>query len=70
MDLINIVQIAVSILLITTILMQRRGSGLSSAFGGGGAVYYQKRGIEKFLFKGTIALSALFIGLAFINLAI
>lgn len=68
MELISVIQIVVSILLIASILMQRRGSGLSSAFGGSGAVYYQKRGIEKFLFKGTIALSALFIGLAFANL--
>ena len=64
----NIIQIAVSVLLIATILLQRRGSGLSSSFGGSDSVYYQKRGFEKLLFRGTILLSALFIGLAFINL--
>lgn len=64
----NIAQITISILLIITILLQQRGSGLSSAFGGGGGVYYQKRGMEKVLFRATIALAALFIITAFLNL--
>jgi protein translocase SecG subunit len=64
----NIAQIVISILLITTILLQQRGSGLSSAFGGGGGVYYQKRGMEKILYRATIALSALFVITAFLNL--
>ncbi len=64
----SIAQIIISILLITTILLQQRGSGLSSAFGGGGGVYYQKRGMEKILFRATIALSALFVITAFLNL--
>lgn len=64
----NIAQIVVAALLITTVLLQQRGSGLSSAFGGGGGVYYQKRGMEKVLFRSTIALAAIFLGLAFFNL--
>lgn len=64
----NIAQIIISTLLIATILLQQRGSGLSSAFGGGGGVYYQKRGVEKILFRATIALSALFVITAFLNL--
>ncbi len=64
----NIVQIAVSLLLIATILLQQRGSGLSSAFGGSGGVYYQKRGMEKILFRATIGLSALFLVVAVLNL--
>ena len=64
----NIVQIAVAVLLITTILLQQRGSGLSSAFGGGGGVYYQKRGIEKILFRTTIILAVTSLSLAFVNL--
>jgi len=66
---INIAQIVISVLLIVTILLQQRGSGLSSAFGGsGGGAYYQKRGMEKMLFRASITLSALFIAIAFLNL--
>ena len=64
----NIAQIIISVLLIATILLQQRGSGLSSAFGGGGDVYYQKRGVEKILFRTSIALAALFLITAFFNL--
>lgn len=64
----NIAQVIIAVLLITTILLQQRGSGLSSAFGGGGGVYYQKRGMEKILYRATIALSVLFLITAFFNL--
>lgn len=64
----NIIQIITAIALVTTILLQQRSSGLSSAFGGGGGVYYQKRGMEKMLFRATIGLSALFLITAFLNL--
>jgi preprotein translocase subunit SecG len=53
-------QIAVSVLLIAVILLQQRGTGLGGVFGGEGGAYHTKRGIEKFLFIGTIVLSALF----------
>lgn len=64
----NIMQAIVSILLIICVLLQQRGSGLSSAFGGTGGVYYQKRGLEKILFRATIGLSALFLIIALLNL--
>ncbi|MFY9457554.1 MAG: preprotein translocase subunit SecG [Candidatus Spechtbacterales bacterium] len=64
----DIAQIIISILLITTILLQQRGSGLSSALGGSGGVYYQKRGMEKILYRATIALATLFVITAFLNL--
>lgn len=65
---INLIQIIISVALIATILLQQRGSGLSSALGGGGGVYYQKRGIEKILFKASVVFSALFLVSAFLNL--
>jgi len=48
--------------------MQEKGVGLSATFGGGGEFYRSKRGIDKFLFWLTVALSLLFIAtsLAFI----
>ncbi|PJE69722.1 MAG: preprotein translocase subunit SecG [Candidatus Staskawiczbacteria bacterium CG10_big_fil_rev_8_21_14_0_10_38_10] len=64
-------QIAVSILLVIFILFQQRGTALGSAFGGGGGDFYStRRGVQKKLFIGTIALGALFIILAIVNLVI
>ena len=60
--LLPILQIIISILLITAILMQQRGTGLGAAFGGAGDVFRTKRGIEKGLFYATICLSVLFLG--------
>lgn len=56
-----IVQIVISVLLVVSILLQVRGSGLGTIFGSvGGEFYRSKRGIEKFLYRGTIILGVLF----------
>ncbi len=60
-NILNIVQIALSGLLIVAILLQQRGTGLSGAFGGEGGVYFKKRGAEKIIFIATIVLAVLFI---------
>jgi preprotein translocase subunit SecG len=60
----NIAQIAVSVLLVTAILLQARGTGLGASFGGEGNVYRTKRGVEKVLFRSTIAFAVIFLGLA------
>ena len=62
------VQVGIAVLLIITILLQQRGSGLSSSFGGQGNVYSTKRGLEKILFRSSIALGALFLIAALLNL--
>lgn len=62
----NILQIILSIVLITVIVLQAKGTGLGSAFGGS-AGYHTKRGAEKFLFNATIVLSVLFIIVSFYN---
>lgn len=67
---INVVQIASGVLLITVILLQTRGAGLSTVFGGEGNIYRTKRGAEKVLFIGTIVLSVIFLGVAFLNILI
>ncbi len=64
----TIVQILVSVLLIAAILLQQRGGGLSPVLGGGGAFYRSRRGMERTLFRGTIALAALFLLTALLNL--
>lgn len=61
-------QIIVSILLVTAVLLQRRGGGLSPVLGGSGGFYRTRRGVERMLFIGTIALSALFLGGAAANI--
>ncbi len=60
-------QMVVSVLLIIFILLQNRGSGLGSVFGGDFGGYYTKRGLEKFLFYGSVALGSAFVLLAIIN---
>lgn len=59
-----VVQLVVSILLITVILLQAKGSGLSGVFGGEGGFYRSKRGVEKMLVYFTIALGVLFFALS------
>src|SRR4029077_12683575 len=54
-------QIIVSIGLMAAILLQSRGAGLGSAFGGDSSVYRSRRGIEKTLYRFTIAMVVLFV---------
>lgn len=65
---IQILQIIVSVLLVMAILLQNRGAGLGASFGGGGEIYRTKRGAEKFLFRATIILIAVFMALALAGL--
>lgn len=62
-----IAQAVISVLLVASILLQNRGSGLGSAFGSDFGGYYTKRGIEKFLLYATVALGALFLIVAALN---
>ncbi|MGC9603010.1 MAG: preprotein translocase subunit SecG [Minisyncoccia bacterium] len=62
-------QIVISMILIGLILIQERSSGLSGVFGGQGATPYQtRRGIEKFVYWGTIGAAIIFVVLAILNL--
>lgn len=60
----GIIQLVLSLMLISAVLLQQRGVGLSATFGGEGNIYRTKRGIEKALFLGTIILSVLFFGIS------
>lgn len=64
----NVVQIVLAILLIVVVLLQQKGAGLSGIFGGSSNVYSTKRGIDKILHYGTIALSVIFFGVALLRL--
>lgn len=65
---ITIIQIILAVLLIIAILLQQRGAGLSGAFGGEGGTYSTRRGIEKILFRATIAIAILFFGVSIVRL--
>lgn len=67
---IQIIQIVIALLLMTSILLQNRGTGLSGVFGGASGVYRTKRGVEKGLFVTTIVLAVLFFGLSVYRLFI
>lgn len=60
----SIAQIAVALLLGATILLQQRSGGLSPVFGQESGFYRTRRGIEKFVFRSTVVLAILFLGLA------
>ena len=62
---IAIIQIILSVVIVTLILLQERSSGMSGLLGGEGGGYYQaRRGMEKIIFYSTIALCAVFVLLA------
>ena len=54
-----VLQIVLSVLLISSILIQSKGSGLGAAFGGTSTIYRTKRGAEKIIFRATIVFAAL-----------
>jgi len=63
-----IVQIVISLILISLILIQPRGDALGSAFGQSFAGVGKLRGASKIVFYFTIVLGVIFILLALINL--
>jgi preprotein translocase subunit SecG len=68
---IAIIQIILSIVIITLILLQERSSGMSGLLGGSGEGYYQaRRGMEKLIFYSTIVLAVIFVALAIYQLFI
>ncbi len=71
MNWLPISQIIVTVLLIVFILLQERSSGLSGILGGGEGGFYQtRRGMEKFVFWGTIVLATAFAALALAGLVL
>ena len=64
------VQIGSAVLLIVAILLQQRGEGLSGGLVGTALEYSTKRGVEKWLFYGTIALAVIFLGVSLARLAL
>ena len=67
----NMAQILLSIGLIAAVLLQARGTGLSATFGGADpAAYRSRRGIEKTLFRLTIVLVFVYVGISLASVAV
>ena len=58
-----------AVALVAAILLQQRGTGLGGTFGGEITAYRSRRGIERTLFRLTIALAVLFVVFSLLNLA-
>jgi len=63
---ISILQIIFGIILSTLILLQAKGTGLGRSLSG--ASYHSRRGLETFIFKGTIIVSVIFVTISVIRL--
>ena len=63
----EVLLIVISTILIAVILMQSRGAGFGGAFGTQGAVFRTRRGIEQYLFRGTVILAAVFVVVALLS---
>lgn len=63
-SILEISQVVISVILIILVLLQQRGSGLGSVFGGGGEAYHQRRGMEKWIFRGTVVSAFIFLVLS------
>jgi preprotein translocase subunit SecG len=67
------IQVALAVIMSVAILMQQSSAGLGGAFGGGdnwSAAYHTRRGLEKFLFNGTIVLAVLFAATSLIAITV
>ncbi len=63
-----ITQIILGVLIVASILVQNRGEGVGELFGGGGGGehFRTRRGLESFLYYGTIFLIVVFSALSFV----
>ena len=63
-EILNVIQILISVTMVIVILLQAKGAGLGSLFGGaegGPAISKTRRGLEKTLFNVTVGLATAFI---------
>ena len=56
----QIVQVILSIAVITLVILQSKGGGLSRMFGGEGGIYKTRRGFEKTLYNITLGVVVAF----------
>ncbi len=63
----QVIQIVIAVILIVVILMQSRGSGFGGAFGTDAAVFRTRRGVEQYLFRGTVILAGIFMAVSLLT---
>lgn len=64
-----VAQMLIAVALIAVVLLQVKGGGLGGIFGQPDGVYRTRRGIEKTLFRLTIALAVVFVAMAMLTVA-
>jgi len=64
----DIAQIVIAVALVTAILFRIEGGGLGGIFGQSDSVYRTKRGIDRWLFLGTIVLTVIFVILSMVSM--
>lgn len=64
----TILQITLSVALISLILIQARGTGFGRGGGFGSGASFSRRGLEKLIFRLTFFVAALFIVVAILSL--
>ncbi|MCS5644232.1 MAG: preprotein translocase subunit SecG [Dehalococcoidia bacterium] len=62
----SLILMIIAIALIVVLLLQARGSG-SSLFGEASSTFRSRRGVEQLLFRMTIVLAVIFVGVAIAN---
>ncbi|SUZ86788.1 uncharacterized protein METZ01_LOCUS39642 [marine metagenome] len=62
----SLILMIIAIALIVVLLLQARGSG-SSLFGEASSTFRSRRGVEQLLFRVTIVLAVIFVGVAIAN---
>ena len=62
-DTINLLTISLSVLLVGAIMLQVKGTG-AGFFGSAYATFRTRRGFERLLFRATVVLSVVFIGVS------
>ena len=62
----SLILMVIAIALIIVLLLQVRGSG-SSLFGEASSTFRSRRGVEQLLFRMTIVLAVIFVGVAIAN---
>lgn len=62
----SLILMIIAIALIVVLLLQARGSG-SSLFGEASSTFRSRRGVEQILFRTTIVLAVIFVGVAIAN---
>lgn len=70
-DILPYIQILLSLLLVAGVLLQQTSPGLGGAFGEGnnfGTGFHTRRGVEQFIYVGTIVVAILFALSAFVAL--